>query len=109
MLPYRLPRSRQLEYDPLEGLVPTTINENFVGIGVKRHKAQLDLIGSGYYEAARFVVRTISVKSGSIQLPEFDLDNSIEVTNPTSNNSWMISVNTRILSILGMVYEIVCS
>jgi hypothetical protein len=62
--------------------MPTTIHESFSEQVSKETKAQLDRIASGNDEAARFAARISSVRSGSIQLREFDSDDDIEIDQP---------------------------
>ncbi|KAF4609608.1 hypothetical protein G7Y89_g15847 [Cudoniella acicularis] len=77
----------RLEYDPLEEVLyaprmPTATHESFSEQVSQETKAQLDRIASGSDEAARFAARISSVRSGSIQLREFDSDDDIETDQP---------------------------
>ncbi|KAF4629030.1 hypothetical protein G7Y89_g9119 [Cudoniella acicularis] len=77
----------RLEYDPLEKVLyaprtPTATHKSFSEQVSQETKAQLDRIASGSDEAARFAARISSVRSGSIQLREFDSDDDIEIDQP---------------------------
>jgi hypothetical protein len=77
------PDQTRLEYDPPEKVLyvprmPTATHESFSEQVSQETKAQLDRIASGNDEAARFAARISSVRSGSIQLREFDSDDDIE-------------------------------
>ncbi|KFZ24289.1 hypothetical protein V502_01229 [Pseudogymnoascus sp. VKM F-4520 (FW-2644)] len=74
----------RLEYDPLEETLyaprmPTTIHDSFSQKVSKETIAQLDRIACGKDEAARFAAGISSVRSGSLQLREFDSDDDIEI------------------------------
>lgn len=57
--------------------MPTAIHDSFLHNVSKETIAQLDCIGRGNDEAARFAERISSVRSGSLQLREFDSDDEI--------------------------------
>ena len=58
--------------------MPTPIHESFSAKVSQETIAQLDSIGKGNGEAAEFVRRIFSVRSGSIRLREIDSDDDIE-------------------------------
>jgi hypothetical protein len=56
----------------------TTIHDSFLHQVLKETIAQLDHIRRGNDEAARFTAGISSVRSGSLQLQEYDSDDDIE-------------------------------
>lgn len=62
--------------------MPTTIHDSFSQQVSKETIAQLDRIACGNDEAARFAAGISSVRSGSLQLREFDLEDDIEIYQP---------------------------
>jgi hypothetical protein len=103
-----------LEYDPLEEVLyalrmPTTTHESFSEQVSQETKAQLDRIASGSDEAARFAARIFSVRSGSIQLREFDSDDDIEIDQPYIQRQPDEQFQHEEAEYPGVVYEIACS
>ena len=89
--------------------MPTTIHESFSEHVSKATKAQLDHIGNGNDEAARFAARISSVRSGSIQLREFNSDDEIEIDQPYILRQPDEQFQHEEAEYPGVVYEIACS
>jgi hypothetical protein len=103
-----------LEYDPLEEVLyappmPIAIHESFSEQVSQETKAQLDHIASGSDEAARFIARISSVRSGSIQLREFDSDDDIGIDQPYIQRQPDKQFQYEEAEYPGVVYEIACS
>lgn len=89
--------------------MPTTKHESFSEQVSKATIAQLDRIGSGNDEAARFAAQLSSVRSGSIQLREFDSDDEIEIDKPYIQRQPDEQFQHEKAEYPGVVYEIACS
>ncbi|KAI9735395.1 MAG: hypothetical protein M1818_006401 [Claussenomyces sp. TS43310] len=103
----------RLEYDPLEEVLclrmPTTRHESFSEQVSQATKAQLERIASGNDEAAKFAAQISCVRSGSIQLREFDSDDSIESDHPYIQRQPDEQFQHEEAEYPGVVYEIACS
>lgn len=84
--------------------MPTAIHDSFLHNVSKETIAQLDCIGRGNDEAARFAERISSVRSGSLQLREFDSDD--EIGRPYIERQPDDQFQHREAEYPGVVYEI---
>jgi hypothetical protein len=89
--------------------MPTTIHDSFLQQVSKETIAQLDRIGRGNDEAARFAAGISSVRSGSLQLREFDSDDDIEIDQPYIERQPDDQFQHEEAEYPGVVYEIGCS
>ncbi|KAH8679716.1 hypothetical protein BGZ60DRAFT_235953 [Tricladium varicosporioides] len=104
----------RLEYNPLEKTLyiprmPTTIHKSFSEQVSGETKAQLQRIKTGSDEAAKFAARISSVRSGSIQLREFDSDDDIEMDQPYIQRQPDDQFQHDEAEYPGVVYEVACS
>jgi hypothetical protein len=86
--------------------MPTTIHESFLEQVSNQTKAQLDRIKSGNDEAAKFAARISSVRSGIIQLREFDSDDEIGTDLPYIQRQPDDQFQHEEAEYPGVVYEI---
>jgi hypothetical protein len=89
--------------------MPTTKHKSFSEQVLKATIAQLDRIGSGNDEAARFAAQISSVRSGSIQLRELDSDDEIEIDQPYIQRQPDEQFQHEQAEYPGVLYEIACS
>jgi hypothetical protein len=89
--------------------MPTPIHESFSEQVSNETKAQLNCIASGNNKAARFAARISSVRSGSIQLREFDSDDDIIIDQPYIQRQPNDQFQHDEAEYLAAVYEIACS
>lgn len=103
-----------LEYNSLEEVLyiprmPTTKHECFLEKVSTATKAQLEYIGKGNDEAAKFAARISSVRSGCIRLQEFNSDDEIDQDRPIIRRQPDDQFQHDDAEYPGVVYEIACS
>ena len=89
--------------------MPTTIHESFSEQVSEETNTQLQRIKSGNDEAARFAARISSVRSGSIQLREFDSDDDTEMDQPYIQRQPDDQFQHAEAEYPGVVYKVACS